>query len=68
VQNGSSKLSAEDSVDEGVDGGVDVADPEDDVVDERGRVQLQQACQRHPDEEGEPRDQEDTDHDAQGDS
>ncbi len=68
MQNGSSKLSAEDSVDEGVDGGVYVADPENDVVDERGRVQLKQARQRHPDEEWEPRDQEDTDHDAQGDS
>ena len=55
MQYRSSELSAKDSVDERVDGGVDVSDPEDDVVDERGRVQLEQAGQRHPDEEGQPR-------------
>ncbi len=44
----SPEFPAEDSVDEGVDCGVDVADPEDDVVEERGSVQLQKTRQRHP--------------------
>ena len=61
------ELPAEDPVDERVDRGVDVADPQDDVVDERRGVQLEQAGQRHPDEEREPRDEEDPDDDAESD-
>ena len=43
VQNCSTKFSAEDAVNEGVDGGVDVAEPQDDVVDQWRRVELQKA-------------------------
>lgn len=49
LEDDAAELPAEEAVDEGVDDGVPVPDPEDGGVQQRGRVQLQQTRQGHPD-------------------
>lgn len=64
IRYGLPDLLAEHPVDDRVDGRVPVADPQDGRVDPVRRVQLQKGRQGHPDEEGEPTDDESTHHDA----
>lgn len=64
VENDGPELPAEKPVHEGVDHRIAVADPQDGCVQHGRGGQLQKARQRHPDEEGQPADEEDTDHDA----
>ena len=60
------ELSVENAIDEWVDGRVTVAHPQYDIVKEGRCVQLQQGGQRHPDEKGQPADQEGPHDDPEG--